>query len=112
MKKIIVAGGGIAGLTTGIYARLAGYEAEIYEKNPVVGGECMGWNRQGYHIDNCVHWMTGTSPEKEIYQVGKDVGVIGEGQKFINHDYFLQVALSMLRHHRHWNFQVLVLKKL
>ena len=52
MEKIIVAGGGIAGLTAGIYARLAGFDAEIYEKNPVVGGECMGWNRNGYHIDN------------------------------------------------------------
>lgn len=33
-KKIIIAGGGIAGLGAGIYARLAGYEADIYEKIP------------------------------------------------------------------------------
>lgn len=82
MKKIIVAGGGIAGLTTGIYARLAGYEAEIYEKNPVVGGECMGWNRNGYHIDNCIHWLTGTKPDTSLYNVWKTVGAIDENTKY------------------------------
>lgn len=33
-KKIVIVGGGIAGLAAGIYARLAGYEADIYEKIP------------------------------------------------------------------------------
>jgi phytoene dehydrogenase-like protein len=55
MEKIIIVGGGIAGLAAGVYALKAGFEAEIYEKNPVPGGECMGWNRKGYHIDNCIH---------------------------------------------------------
>ena len=32
-KKIIIIGGGIAGLSAGIYALKAGYDAEIYEKN-------------------------------------------------------------------------------
>lgn len=31
-KKIVIVGGGIAGLTSGIYGRLAGYEVDIYEK--------------------------------------------------------------------------------
>lgn len=60
MKKIIVIGAGIGGLSAGIYGRLAGYEVDIYEKNPVAGGQCMGWNRKGHHIDNCIHWLTGT----------------------------------------------------
>ena len=32
-KKVIVVGGGIAGLSAGIYALKAGFDAEIYEKN-------------------------------------------------------------------------------
>ena len=36
-KKIIIIGGGIAGLSAGIYALKAGYDAEIYEKNAKVG---------------------------------------------------------------------------
>ena len=35
-KKIIIIGGGIAGLSAGIYALKAGYDAEIYEKNAKV----------------------------------------------------------------------------
>lgn len=52
MKKVVIIGGGISGLSAGIYAQQMGYQTEIYEKNPMVGGECTGWNRQGYHIDN------------------------------------------------------------
>ena len=34
-EKIVVIGGGIAGLTAGIYALRAGFEAEIFEKNAI-----------------------------------------------------------------------------
>ena len=43
-EKVVIIGGGIAGLAAGIYALNAGFEAEIYEKNAIPGGECMGWN--------------------------------------------------------------------
>ena len=54
-KKIIIIGAGLSGLTAGIYAQMAGFDAEIYEKHTIVGGECTGWDRKGYHIDNCIH---------------------------------------------------------
>ncbi len=38
-KKIVIVGGGIAGLSAGIYGKLAGYDVDIYEKNPVAGGQ-------------------------------------------------------------------------
>ena len=47
MKKVVICGGGIAGLTAGIYAQQAGFATEIYEKNALPGGECTGWARQG-----------------------------------------------------------------
>lgn len=52
MKKVIIIGGGIAGLSAGIYCLMNGFGVELYEKNAVPGGECTGWDRQGYHIDN------------------------------------------------------------
>lgn len=55
MKKVVIIGGGVSGLSAGIYAQQKGYQTEIYEKNQMLGGECTGWNRQGYHIDNCIH---------------------------------------------------------
>jgi len=45
MKKAVIVGGGIAGMTAGIYLQKAGIQTEIFEKNPVLGGQCMGWKR-------------------------------------------------------------------
>ena len=62
MSKIVIIGGGVAGLTAGICARLNGYDAVIFEKHRIAGGNLTGWDRGGFHIDNCVHWLTGTNP--------------------------------------------------
>ena len=86
--KVIVVGGGIAGLSAGIHALKAGFEAEIYEKNPIAGGECMGWNRKGYHIDNCIHWLTGTAEHTKLWEVWKTVGAIDENTKYADTDKF------------------------
>ena len=40
-EKIVVIGGGISGLSAGIYALLAGFDVTIYEKNAIPGGECI-----------------------------------------------------------------------
>ncbi len=87
-KKIVIVGGGIAGLSAGIYGRLAGYEVDIYEKNPVAGGECMGWNRRGCHIDNCIHWLTGTKPGTGLRRVWETVGALEESTEFADCDIF------------------------
>ncbi|WP_029318977.1 phytoene desaturase family protein [Butyrivibrio sp. AE3004] len=93
-EKIIIIGGGISGLSAGIYAQLAGFKAEIYEKNSVPGGECMGWNREGYHIDNCIHWLTGTKKGTELYDVWKTVGAISENTKFVGLKSFYTSCLN------------------
>lgn len=89
--KIIIVGGGVAGLSAGIYARKRGWDTVIYEKNGVAGGECTSWKRKGYHIDNCVHWMTGTSAEKEVYEVWCDCGVLGDDVELIKNPAILSV---------------------
>lgn len=87
-KKIIIIGAGIAGLSAGIYGRMAGYEVDIYEKNSVAGGECMGWNRRGHHIDNCIHWLTGTMEGTALNQVWKDLGALREDTEFAPYEAF------------------------
>ena len=81
-EKVIIVGGGIAGISAGIYALMAGYDAVIIEKNAVPGGECMGWNRNGYHIDNCIHWLTGTDPSVDLWKTWKTVGAIDENTEY------------------------------
>ena len=87
-EKVIVIGGGIAGLSAGIYALLAGFAVEIYEKNRIPGGECIGWNRKGYHVDNCIHWLTGTKQGTELYDVWKKVGALTDETEFAKVDSF------------------------
>lgn len=87
-EKVIIIGGGIAGLSAGIYALLAGFDAEIYEKNAIPGGECIGWNRKGYHIDNCIHWLTGTKKGTELYDVWKTVGALDDNMEYASIDSF------------------------
>jgi phytoene dehydrogenase-like protein len=59
-KKLTIIGGGIAGLSAGIYARLNGFETEILEMHSVAGGQCTAWERKGYHFDYCLRWLVGT----------------------------------------------------
>ena len=85
-KKIVIVGGGVSGLAAGVYAQMAGYQAEIYEKNSIVGGECTGWDREGYHIDNCIHWLVGAKEGSSLHKIWKDVGAIEDDLEIIQSD--------------------------
>lgn len=76
-KKIQILGGGIAGLTAGIYAQKMGFESHIYEQHSISGGECTGWDRQGFHIDGCIHWLAGTKGGSELGKIWRDIGALG-----------------------------------
>jgi quinone-modifying oxidoreductase subunit QmoB len=45
-KKILVMGGGIAGMTAALEAAKAGYEVTLVEKTEVLGGKALGWRKQ------------------------------------------------------------------
>lgn len=75
-KKIIIIGGGVAGLSAGIYGALEGYDCTILERHSCLGGNLTGWNRDGYHIDNCIHWLTGTAEGTELRQVWETLGAL------------------------------------
>ncbi len=87
-KKIVIIGGGVAGLSAGIYGQRAGFETVIYEKNAVAGGSLSGWYHDGYAIDNCIHWLTGTEEGTLTYDMWKELGVLGGDTKIIKRDYF------------------------
>ena len=77
MAKILIIGAGVAGLSAGIHARLHGHEAVICEKHFISGGNLTAWDRSGYHIDNCIHWLTGTNPVTKTYQMWEELGALG-----------------------------------
>lgn len=86
-KKIVIIGAGISGLVAGVYALKQGFEAEIFESLPNAGGECTGWERNGYHIDGCIDWLTGAKPGSDLYDIWETAGAIGSGVKIHNHEY-------------------------
>lgn len=92
--KVIIIGGGVAGLSAGIYAQKCGFQSQIHEQHTIAGGECTVWRRKGFLLDNCVHWLTGTNPKTETFKVWQQVGVLGDGVEIIQHESFLQVELG------------------
>ncbi|MBR5601314.1 MAG: NAD(P)-binding protein, partial [Clostridia bacterium] len=77
MANIVIVGAGVAGLSAGIYAQMQGHQATIYDKHFVAGGNLTAWERHGYHIDNCIHWLTGTNPVTKLYKMWRELGVLG-----------------------------------
>ena len=88
MKKAIIIGAGITGLSAGINALLKGYEVEIYEKNESSGGCCGGWFRSNYYIDNCMHWLTGTNQHTKLFKLWKKLGAMDETSNLYQGHYF------------------------
>jgi phytoene dehydrogenase-like protein len=42
----------------------------------IIGGECTGWERKGYHIDGCIHWLVGTKEGTPMNDLWKSVGAL------------------------------------
>ena len=75
MKKMIIIGAGIAGLSTGCYAQMNGYDSEIYEMHNTPGGVCTSWRRGDYLFDHCLHWVLGSNETSSLYPIFKELGV-------------------------------------
>ena len=69
MKRVIVIGAGISGLTSAILLKKDGYDVTIYEKNPYAGGFLTTWKRKNQTIDGCLHWMIGTKDGTKINEL-------------------------------------------
>jgi len=88
-KKILIIGAGIAGLSAGCYARMNGYEAEIYEMHDKPGGLCTSWKRRGYTFDGCLHWLTGSSPADNLYKIWQELGAV-QGRRMYDPEVFFR----------------------
>jgi phytoene dehydrogenase-like protein len=70
--KLLIVGGGLAGLSAGCYARMNDFDVTILEHNLELGGVCTAWHRGPYLIDGCIHWLTG-GPFQRIYE---ELGIV------------------------------------
>lgn len=84
-KKILIIGGGVAGLSAGIYAAMNGFDAEIIEMHDVAGGQCTAWDRKGYRFDYCLHWLVGTS-QGVFHEIWEETNVLNSETEIIDHE--------------------------
>ena len=90
-KTVIIIGGGIAGLTAGIYAQKCGFDVTIVEQHSIVGGMCTSWKRKGYLFEGAIHWLTGSSPKTAAYRIWEETGALGEGVHVLLKDPFRSI---------------------
>lgn len=67
-KKVLIIGGGMAGMSAGAYLQMNGFDTEIFELNSTPGGVCTSWKRGDYTVDWCVHWLVGSGNSDSFYE--------------------------------------------
>lgn len=85
-RRVIIVGGGIAGLSAGIYALRSGFDAHILERHGTFGGFQTGWTRKGYFFEGGMHWLTGSSPRIPLNRVWRETGALRENNPVENRD--------------------------
>ena len=89
-KTVLVIGAGIAGLSTGCYGQMNGYDTRIFEMHDKPGGLCTSWTRKGYTIDGCLDFLVGSAPGLGFYRIWEELGAVQE-RRFIDSEEFARV---------------------
>lgn len=86
-KSIIIIGAGVAGLCSGIYGQMNGYQTHIYEQHKIPGGLLTAFRRKGYLVDVCIHWLCGSGPGIHLHRYWNEIGLL-EGKQFLQFDQY------------------------
>ncbi len=89
-KSVIIIGAGIAGLAAGCYAQMNGYRSQIFELHNLPGGLCTAWDRKGFTIDGCIHYVFGSAPGQPFNQIWQELGAV-QGRTMINHSEMMRI---------------------
>jgi phytoene dehydrogenase-like protein len=89
-KKVSIIGAGIAGLSAGCYLQMNGYDTQIFETHDKPGGLCTAWERKGYTIDGCIHWLVGSGPNDTFYNLWNEL-LDMEEIEFVDHEEYIRV---------------------
>jgi phytoene dehydrogenase-like protein len=67
-----------------------GYRTQIFEMHTKPGGLCTSWQRKGYTIDGCLHWLVGSGSNTSFYRIWEELGAV-QGRQMVNHEEFVRV---------------------
>ncbi|BDA44192.1 Zeta-carotene desaturase, chloroplastic/chromoplastic [Coccomyxa sp. Obi] len=57
--KVAIVGSGLAGLSTAVELLDQGYEVDVYESRPFIGGKVASWQKDGNHVEMGLHVFFG-----------------------------------------------------
>lgn len=83
--KVIIIGAGVAGMATGAYAQMSGFDSQIFEMHVLPGGCCTSWSRKGYIFDYCLEWLIGSGAGNDANQVWRELGAL-DGKQITDFD--------------------------
>ena len=89
-RKIVIIGGGIAGLCAAVYARKSGYDVEVLEMGQNPGGLATSWPRGEYTFEACLHWLLGSNPNDHMYSRWQEIFDIGQ-LKFVDPEEYARI---------------------
>lgn len=92
-KKVIIIGGGVAGLSAGIYGQMNGYDTEILEMHTAPGGQCTSWKRKGYTFDYCIHWLVGSS-HGPFHTIWRETGALDDSTEVIDLETYVTIRTA------------------
>ncbi len=75
-KSIAIIGAGLAGLATGCYAQMNGYQSRIFEHHAHPGGVAAAWKRGDYLIDGGIHFVMAHRPGTGLYEMYQQLGIV------------------------------------
>ena len=96
-KDIVIIGGGIAGLNSGIELLQKGHKVTIIEKNDSVGGLCSGYDVDGFYIDACIHWLMGTQKTNSLYEIWKNIDAFNDDVEIIRLENFVTAEYNGIK---------------
>lgn len=89
-NSVIIIGGGIGGLSAGIYLQMNGYSTHVLEMGRECGGVSVSWKRGDYVFDGATNWLPGSSERSSVHKVLKEVIDFSDMQ-IIDFEEFMQI---------------------
>ncbi|HTX76965.1 MAG TPA: NAD(P)/FAD-dependent oxidoreductase [Terracidiphilus sp.] len=89
-RRVVIIGGGIAGLSAAVYALQCGYDAVVLEMGEIPGGLAMSWGRGPYTFETCLHWFVGSKPGGELNGIWRELFDI-DRLSFVDYEEFIRI---------------------
>lgn len=101
-NKVVIIGGGYAGLSMGCYLQMNGYETRVLEKDAICGGISVQWTRNGYTFDGATNYLPGSAPASNFHDILNEIMNFSQ-MEIYDYDEFICVEHNNEKFHVYTN---------